>query len=311
MAIPDGERMFIGDGGLETVMIFKEGLELPEFASFTLLQEPEGRAAMRRYYEGFLEIAAAHGTGFAFDTPTWRASMGWGEKLGLSPDEIGDVNREAVSFAAEVCAGSSAAGIPIAICGTIGPEGDAYHPERTLSAEEAERYHSSQVKVFAAEGVDMISAYTLTYAEEAIGIVRAAAGAGLPVSISFTVETDGRLPSEEPLREAMERLDAETEAAALYLMINCAHPSHFAAELEGGGAWLDRLGGVRANASRKSHEELDDSVELDSGNPQELGAEYGALETRLPNLRVLGGCCGTDHRHIASICESCLPGRPG
>src|SRR4029077_9796935 len=146
-----------------------------------------------------------------------------------------------------------------------------------------------------------------TYTEEAIGIVRAAAVAGVPVSISFTVETDGRLPSEEPLREAMERLDAETRAAAAYLMITCAHPSHFDAALSSGGAWLDRIGGIRANASRRSHEELDAAAELDSGDPGELGNEYRAFEARLPNLRVLGGCCGTDHRHIASICDSCLP----
>ncbi len=305
--IPDGERMFIGDGGLETVMIFREGLELPEFASFTLLRESGGREALRRYYDGFIEIAGAHDTGFTFDTPTWRASNGWGEKLGFSPREIADVNREAVEFGAQVRADHQGSGTPIAICGAIGPEGDAYHPERALSAAEAEEYHSAQIGVLAAEGADMVGAYTLTYAEEAIGIARAAAAAGIPASISFTVETDGRLPSEEPLQEAMERFDAETEAAAAYLMINCAHPSHFEASLDSGGAWLDRIGGIRANASRKSHEELDAATELDSGDPDELGTEYSALEARLPNLRVLGGCCGTDHRHIASICDACLP----
>ena len=299
--------MFIGDGGLETVMIFREGLELPEFASFTLLREPKGREALRRYYDGFIEIAGAHEAGFTFDTPTWRASNGWGEKLGFSPREIADINREAVEFGAQVRADHQGSGTPIAICGAIGPEGDAYHPERALSAGEAEEYHAAQIGVFASEGADMVGAYTLTYAEEAIGIARAAAAAGIPASISFTVETDGRLPSEEPLQEAMERLDAETEAAAAYLMINCAHPSHFEARLDSGGAWLDRIGGIRANASRKSHEELDAATELDSGDPDELGTEYSALEARLPNLRVLGGCCGTDHHHIASICDACLP----
>lgn len=306
MAIPDGSRMFIGDGGLETVMIFKEGIELPEFASFTLLRDPEGRAALRRYYEGFLEIAAKHGAGFTFDPPTWRASDGWGAKLGYSPAEMADFNCEAVAFAAEVI-DAAAGDTPVTLCGTIGPEGDAYHPERALSIEQAERYHSAQVDTFAGEGVEMISAYTLTYVEEAAGLVRAAAAAGLPVSISFTVETDGRLPSEEPLREAIERLDAETGSAALYAMINCAHPTHFAAELEAGGAWLERIGGIRANASRMSHEELDNSEQLDDGHPDELGAEYAGLEPQLPNLRVLGGCCGTDQRHVASICAHCLP----
>ena len=301
MALPEGNQLFVGDGGLETVMIFEEGLELPEFASFTLLREEAGRAAMRRYYEGFLAIAAAHGTGYTFDTPTWRASEKWGGALGYSPAEVGDFNREAVAFAREV-GGAAAGEVPVAICGTLGPEGDGYNPESFLSAGEAEEYHAKQIGVFAGEGVEMISAYTLTHAEEAIGIVRAAAAAGLPVSVSFTVETDGRLPSEEPLREAVERLDAETGGAALYQMINCAHPTHFAAELQGDGAWLERIGGVRANASRRSHAELDEAEELDNGDPAELGAEYAELEPHLPGLRVVGGCCGTDQRHVESIC---------
>jgi S-methylmethionine-dependent homocysteine/selenocysteine methylase len=301
MALPDGSQVFIGDGGLETVMIFEERLELPEFASFTLLRDEAGRAALGRYYEGFLAIAAEHGTGFTFDPPTWRASEKWGAALGYSPADIADLNREAVAFAREVC--ERAAGeVPVAIAGTIGPEGDGYRPESFLSVAEAEEYHAKQIVIFAAEGVDMVSGLTMTYVEEAAGMVRAAAAAGLPVTVSFTVETDGRLPSGEPLREAVERLDAETGGAALYQMINCAHPTHFAAELAGEEAWLGRIGGIRANASRRSHAELDEAEELDSGDPEELGAEYAALAPRLPDLRVVGGCCGTDQRHVASIC---------
>ncbi|HVW46586.1 MAG TPA: homocysteine S-methyltransferase family protein [Solirubrobacterales bacterium] len=300
MALPDGSQLFIGDGGLETVMIFEEGLELPEFAAFPLLRDEAGRAALRRYYEGFLAIAAAHGTGFLFDPPTWRASGRWGEALGYSAAEVADLNREAVAFARDVCAGA-AGEVPVAIAGTIGPEGDAYSPDSFLSAAEAEDYHARQIAVFAAEGVDMISSMTITYVEEGVGIVRAAAAVGLPVSVSFTVEADGRLPSGEPLREAVERLDDETGGAALYQMINCAHPTHFAAELAGGEAWLSRIGGIRANASRRSHAELDEAEELDAGDPEELGAEYAALEPRLPDLRVVAGCCGTDRRHVACI----------
>jgi homocysteine S-methyltransferase len=307
MPIPSGERMYIGDGGLETTMIFIEGFDLPEFAAFPLLAEPAGRDALRRYYDGFLDIARRHGTGFTLDLPTWRASENWGRALGLSAGDLAAANREAVEFGNGIRAEREAPETPIAVCGAIGPEGDAYHPEGVLSADQAEAYHATQVGTFAEAGVDMVAAYTLTYTEEAIGIVRAAGAARVPASISFTVETDGRLPSEEPLREAMERLDAETGAAAAYLMINCAHPTHFEADLADGGAWLERIGGIRANASRRSHEELDAAAELDSGNPEELGREYGALLGRLPGLRVLGGCCGTDRRQIACICESCLP----
>ncbi|HSS31866.1 MAG TPA: homocysteine S-methyltransferase family protein [Solirubrobacterales bacterium] len=303
MPVPDGERLFIGDGGLETTMIHRQGFELPEFAAFTLLAEPAGREALRSYYGDYIAIAGEHGTGFTLDTPTWRASGGWGEKIGYSAAAIADVNREAVELAAEIRS-EAEGGPPIAVCGVLGPAGDGYHPEAVLSGEEAEAYHAPQIGVFAAAGVDMVAAYTLTHAEEAIGMVRAAGAAGVPISISFTLETDGRLPSEEPLGEAIERVDAETAGATTYFMINCAHPTHFAGVLERGGPWIDRLGGIRANASRRSHAELDEMDGLDDGNPSELASEYRALEPHLPDLRVLGGCCGTDQRHIAAICDA-------
>jgi homocysteine S-methyltransferase len=302
MSIPDGERVFIGDGGLETTMIFEEGIELPEFASFVLLGEAHGREALRRYYEGFLELAREYEVGFTLDTPTWRASESWGARIGRSPRQLAEVNREAVEFGQGLREEWETATTPVAVCGALGPEEDAYRPARRLSAAEAERYHEAQVAALAAAGVEMISGYTLSYVEEAIGMARAAAAAGLPVSISFTVETDGRLPSGEPLQEAVERLDAETGAVAEYLMVNCAHPTHFAAELEGGGAWVRRIGGVRANASRRSHAELDEADDLDSGDPEEMGREYAALAPSLTDLHVLGGCCGTDRRHLARIC---------
>jgi S-methylmethionine-dependent homocysteine/selenocysteine methylase len=307
MAIPDGSRAFIGDGGLETTMIFGEGIELPEFAAFVLLEDEHGREALQRYYERFAQLAREHEVGFALDTPTWRASERWGERLGCSPARIAEVNREAVELGQRLREGWQSGTTPIAVCGTVGPQGDAYHPEQLLSAAEAEQYHSPQTATFASAGADMVSAYTLTYVEEAIGIVRAAGAAGLPVSISFTVETDGRLPSGEPLAEAVERLDAETGAGAEYLMVNCAHPSHFAAELEAGGEWVGRIAGIRANASRRSHAELDEAEDLDSGDPAELGREYGSLAPALPDLRVVGGCCGTDHRHLAAICAELFP----
>jgi S-methylmethionine-dependent homocysteine/selenocysteine methylase len=303
---PSGERLFIGDGGLETTLIFREGLDLPEFASYVLLRDPAGVEALRRYYGDYLEIARRRGTGFTLDTPTWRANADWGEKLGDSAAALAEVNREAVALAEEIRGAEESAGTPIAICGTIGPRGDAYHPEELMSAEAAERYHRAQIGVFAETSVDMVGAYTLTYAEEAIGIVRAAAANEMPVVISFTLETDGRLPSGQSLGEAINLVDAETDGASAYFMINCAHPSHFAAVIEGGGAWLERLGGIRANASSKSHAELDQATELDAGDPDALGAEYRALKSRLPSARVLGGCCGTDQRHVDSICASWL-----
>lgn len=302
--LPTGEPLYLADGGMETTMIFEHGFELPCFASFTMLESDPGREALRHYYEEYLGIARRAGAGFTLDTPTWRANPDWGAELRYSRESLAAVNRAAVELAQGFRRAHAGEEAPIAICGTVGPRGDAYEPEALMDAAAAERYHSRQIAAFAEAEVDMVAAYTLTYAEEAIGIVRAAAARGVPVAISFTLETDGRLPSGEELGAVIERVDVETGGAALYFMVNCAHPSHFAGVLEAGGAWTARLGGIRANASRKSHRELDGADQLDSGNPAELAAEYLELRPYLPAVRVLGGCCGTDSRHIAAISEA-------
>jgi S-methylmethionine-dependent homocysteine/selenocysteine methylase len=305
MVLPGGATTFIGDGGLETTMIFQRGIELPEFASFQLLDDERGRAALRDYYEGYIDLAAANAVGFTLDTPTWRASRNWGERLGRTEGEIGELNRAAVEFGLRLRE-ERGDEVPILVCGALGPEGDAYRPARFLGPDEAATYHADQVAALAAAGADIVSAYTLSYVDEAIGIVRAASAAGLPVSISFTVETDGRLPDGEALGAAIERLDRETDAAAEYLMVNCAHPSHFGPQLAGGDGWRERVVGIRANASRRSHAELDASPDLDPGDPDQLASEYRALVEALPSLSLFGGCCGTDTRHVAAICSACL-----
>jgi homocysteine S-methyltransferase len=302
----DRDRLYVADGGLETTMIYREGIALPHFASFLLLNDPTSREALRRYYCGYIEIAHRLRLGFTLDTPTWRANADWGEKLGYSASELVEVNRAAVRFVKGIRTEHETRETPIVVCGTMGPRGDGYHPLRLMSVAEAERYHAPQVATFHDAAADMVSAFTLTYVEEAVGIVRAAAALTMPVSISFTVETDGRLPSGQSLREAIEQVDAATDRASAYFMVNCAHPVHFAAELERGGRWLTRLGGIRANASRKSHAELDQSSTLDSGDPADLAAAYKRIKPRATNVRVLGGCCGTDTRHVAYICDRWL-----
>jgi homocysteine S-methyltransferase len=302
----DRERLFLGDGGMETTMIYGEGLDLPCFAAFVLLGEERGEEALRRYYATFLEIARGNDLGFTLDTPTWRASRDWGERLGYSPGALVDVNRAAVGFAEEIRAEWESQQTPIAICGTLGPRGDAYLAAEEMAAAAAERYHAEQIATFADTAADMVGAYTLPYVAEAVGIVRAAAAATMPVTISFTVETDGRLPSGQPLGEAIEQVDAKTGASALYFMVNCAHPTHFAAAVGAGGSWLARLGGIRANASRKSHAELDEMEGLDAGDPEELARLYAELKPDLPAVQVLGGCCGTDSRHVGRICDAWL-----
>jgi S-methylmethionine-dependent homocysteine/selenocysteine methylase len=301
----DGD-FFLTDGGIETVLIFREGIDLPLFAAFDLLKDDEGIEELRHYYAPYVELARERGIGFVLESPTWRASPRWARELGYSPDQLDRLNRSAIALLDEIRDEQDESGPPIVISGCIGPHDDAYNPGELLSAEAAQDYHSTQVDTFAETAADMVSALTLTYADEAIGIARAAAAAGLPSAISFTVETNGRLPSGQALGDAIETVDAETDRAPAYFMINCAHPTHFEQVLGGAAAWHDRLRGLRANASTKSHAELDEATELDDGDPVDLGARYATLHERLPQLNVLGGCCGTDHRHIAKIRDACV-----
>ena len=297
---------FLTDGGIETTLIFHEGLELPEFAAFDLLKDAEGTEALRRYYAPYAALARDRGVGFVLESPTWRANPDWAARIGYDLAELDTMNRSAIALMEEVRAEYEATAAPFVISGCIGPQGDGYKPATILSAGEAEDYHTTQITTFADTAADMVTAITMTYAEEAIGVVRAARRVGLPVAISFTVETDGRLPNGQPLSEAISEVDAETADAAAYFMINCAHPTHFADTLVDGASWVERIQGLRANASTKSHAELDEAVELDQGDPTDLAGRHAALSRGLPSLNVVGGCCGTDHRHVAEICTALL-----
>ncbi len=294
--------VLLTDGGLETTLVFIDGFDLPCFASFPLLERDDGRAALTRYFEPYLDVARRHATGFVLEATTWRANPAWGAQLGYSLDDLAEANRRSIRFLEEIREREEQPGRPFVISAAIGPEGDAYDPENHLTADEAEAFHSWQIGVLADTAADLVTGLTITYVEEALGIVRAAAAAGMPVVISFTVETDGRLPSGQPLAEAIEQVDRETDGVAAYFMVNCAHPSHFLPTLDGPGPW-HRILGIRANASTKSHAELDESEVLDDGDPAELARGYLTIRERLPHLTVLGGCCGTDHRHIATVAD--------
>jgi len=299
--------LFLTDGGIETTLIFHQGLDLPAFAAFVLLKDEHGTDELRRYYAPYVELAREQGAGFVLESPTWRASPRWAADLGLTEAELDKLNRRAIALMEELREDVSPSGAPVVISGCIGPHDDGYNPTTKLSAAAAEDYHSTQIETFRDTAADMVTAITMTYADEAIGLVRAARGAGLPVVISFTVETDGRLPSGQELGDAIGEVDEATDAAPAYYMINCAHPAHFEGALETGDAWPARIGGIRSNASTKSHAELDEAEELDEGDPVDLGARHVRLRARLPNLNVLGGCCGTDHRHVTEIYRALTP----
>jgi S-methylmethionine-dependent homocysteine/selenocysteine methylase len=293
--------LWVTDGGLETELIFHDGLDLPCFAAFPLLRNTGTRGLLRRYYDSYLAIAAEHQAGFVIETPTWRANPDWAGRLDYSSEELDAANRAAVALCEEVHAAAAADGITAVVSGCVGPRGDGYDPGAAMTSQEAERYHAVQIGTFASTTADQVTAMTITNAAESIGIVRAASAAGIPAAISFTVETDGRLPTGQPLHEAIEQTDTETDSGAAYFMVNCAHPTHFVDALKPEGGWRHRLAGLRANASTRSHAELDEAAELDEGDPADLGARYVAVRDRLPAVTVLGGCCGTDARHVAAI----------
>ena len=300
-----GGTPFLTDAGLETCMVFKNGLDLPSFAAFVLLDDPHGRDCLSEYYRGFLELAADHGTGLVLDAPSWRANPDWGDAVGYDRAALAAVNRRGIEFIAQQRA-ESGIGDRVVLNSVIGPRGDGYRADAMMTAAQAKAYHAWQIGEAAAAGADMASAITMTYVEEAQGIAAAAAAAGLPCVVSFTVETDGRLPTGMSLAEAVRQTDDASHGVVAYYMVNCAHPSHFAGVL-GDDALAKRIGGIRANASRMSHAELDEAEVLDEGDAVELAVDYRALLGKLPHLCVLGGCCGTEHRHVAAIAEVCVP----
>ncbi len=298
---------FLTDGGIETVLIYQDGIPLPEFAAFTLLRTAEGPDQLRRYFRRYLDIAVATpGAGFILESPTWRAGLDWGAKLGFDARAMERVNTDAVMLMQELRnAYASRIDGAIVVSGCIGPRGDGYVAGQPMALDDARTVHQPQVDVLAAAGVDMISAITMTTSAEAIGVTRAAARADRPVAVSFTLDTDGRLPSGESLAEAIDAVEqdaaAGSHAAPAYFMLNCLHPTHAEGVLAALGDRRSRIRGLRANASTLSHAELDVMTELDDGDPVALGRDYRRLQNLLPALSVLGGCCGTDHRHVASM----------
>lgn len=297
--------LFLTDGGIETTLIFHEGLDLPHFAAFDLLREQSGKDTLRDYFVRHASIATSDGVGFILESPTWRASADWGDKLGYSEEALAVANRESIELMTDVRDALASEATPIVISGCVGPRGDGYGPADLMTPEQAEAYHAKQIRTFSETDADMVTAITMTNVDEAIGITRAAQAPGMPVAISFTVETDGRLPTGQLLKEAIEAVDRATDSGPAYYMINCAHPTHFETTLAAGEPWTKRLRGIRANASVCSHAELDEAPDLDDGDPVELGSQYRDLRTRHRQINVVGGCCGTDHRHIEQISIAC------
>ncbi|MGV3588944.1 MAG: homocysteine S-methyltransferase family protein [Adhaeribacter sp.] len=297
--------IFLTDGGLETTLVFLQGFELPYFAAWYLLNDEAGYQAMQEYYRRYLTIAQKYNTGFILESPTWRANPDWLKLMNLPASALTEINTKAIKLLTDLKEEFAGSINNILISGDVGPRGDGYNPENLMTTEEAQTYHAAQIKVFSQLPVELVSGMTINYVEEAIGIVQAANALGLPVVISFTLETNGKLPTGTTLKEAIALVDSRVAEPPIYYMINCAHPTHFLPELQKyvGEPWLNRIKGIRANASCKSHAELDESTELDSGNPAELGQENKQLKNLFKSLSVFGGCCGTDERHVLEIAK--------
>ena len=298
-----GTATYLTDGGLETELLFNKGIDLPHFAAFPLVENPIHLKTLNNYYREYLDLSTQNGFGFILESPTWRANADWAYKLGYSEKELVAVNRKSIDQLMALRQEYEGSLPDILISGQVGPRGDGYSVESTMTPEEASDYHHLQISTFKDSGADLTSAITMTYIDEALGIARAARQNKLPLVISFTVETDGNLPSGETLEEAVTEVDRATRSYPLYYMINCAHPTHFLETIRMDSNWKMRIQGVRANASCKSHAELDESTELDVGDKEALGKLHRELKKHLPNLKVYGGCCGTDVSHVKSICQ--------
>ncbi|PSB66816.1 homocysteine S-methyltransferase [filamentous cyanobacterium CCP1] len=300
-------NLFLTDGGIETTLIFHEGLNLPDFAAFDLLKYSDGQKALGKYFRTYAELATEYQVGLVLESATWRANPDWAKKLGYSKEDLTRIHHQSIQLLQAIRDDYETEQAPMVISGCVGPRGDGYNPDNFMTDDEAADYHQEQIAAFRDADADLVTAITMTYVEEALGITRAAQAVDMPVVISFTVETDGHLPTGQSLKDAIAQVDAATHNGPAYYMINCAHPKHFAHVLETDESWLKRIRGLRANASTQSHAELDEAEELDDGTPEELGNQSLKLKQKLKTLTVLGGCCGTDHRHIAAICQACLP----
>lgn len=321
-------RLFLTDGGLETTLLYHDRLDLPAYAAFDHFRSDPGREALRRYYRSYAEVARRHGAGLVLESATWRANPDWGAELGYGRRELERVNREAIRMLEEirgefengngngngsgngsgneranVSADANGAG-KIAISGCIGPRRDGYDPEHRMTPFEAEAYHGEQVVAFADSAADLVTAHTLSYAVEGIGIARAAKKTGIPAVISFAVRNDGSLPNGQFLGDAIRQTDAATGGFVSYYMVDCAHPSQFDLAVNA-DPWVERIRGFRASAAAKCHAGRCEAAELDRGDPEQLGAHYARLVERFPRLNVLGGCCGTDREHVEKIAEAC------
>lgn len=310
---------------METQLVFQSDFVLREFSAFELLNSNKGMEFLRNYYRRHVNLATTkeedghHGhLGFVLESVLWRANPDWLHQLGYTSlaEDLPRLCQQAMDLLQEI--EKEFPSIPMVKSGTVGPRSDGYVAALEMTPQQAKEYHTPQIIAMKQAGADIVTAMTMNYINEGIGIALAAEQVGIPVVLSFTVETNGHLRTGETLQNIIETVDAATNGYPAYYMINCAHPTHFLSTVstitnsngttssttsqeEACYRWKSRLGGIRCNASRKSHAELDECEVLDDGNPVEFGKEYQELLKELPSVNVVGGCCGTDYRHVLEV----------
>tara|TARA_R110002074_G_scaffold203294_2_gene371174 strand:+ start:1454 stop:2410 length:957 start_codon:yes stop_codon:yes gene_type:complete len=289
-------------GGTWTWLQYVDGFELKHFCGFDLLNDPRGVVALRDYHRKIIEAVIPFQFGILLEGIHYRASRDWGKLIGYSREGLKEINIRGVEFYRDLANEYESDSNPIPISGVIGPQGDAYDTGITPEAAEAEDYHSEQIETLKQAGADLITGATFSGVEEAIGITRAAKALEMPIVISFITNSDGRLDGGETMREAVEKVDAATNNAPAYYMINCGHPTEFESALEEKD-WTKRLGGFMPNAVAMEKLSLCSLGHLEDGNPEELGIQMGEIATRFPHIHVWGGCCGTDSRHLGQIAK--------
>jgi S-methylmethionine-dependent homocysteine/selenocysteine methylase len=296
--------LYLTEGGQETELMYRFGHELPQFALFPMLDKPEAAAALSGMYRRYLDTVARHGFSALMGGLDYRASPDWGGLLGYSASGLAEMQLRSIDFlrtAAKPYAGQIA---HVLITGLIGPRGDAYQLNRTITAAEAEDYHAAQIATLRQAGVDLVSAMTFNSVAEAVGVARAAKRAGLPLCVHFTLDSTSRLASGPSVREAIEAVDAEAgDARPDFYGINCSHPLEFEPAIEP-GAWFRRVRSLRPNAAAMDKISLCKLGHLEDGDPAELGRQMGALAKRHPHLDVWGGCCGTWETHLDEIARN-------
>ncbi len=296
-------QLFLAYTGFETDLLFNHGAELPGFASYPLLENAGGRALLQQSYQSVMDLGARAGVGVILESTTWLANRDRGAAIGYSPAALRVANIEAIAFM-DALRGTRD---NVLLSANVGPRADAYAPEERMDVTQATQYHAEQMEALSQTKADLVSGYTLAYPEEAAGIALAAKQVGMPVVIAFTVETDGLLPVGVTLEAALAEVDQVTDSFPAYYMVNCAHPEHLRGALDG-PMCRGRLRGVVANASRCSHAELDNAEVLDSGDPVEFGAQMADIARQFPQINVLGGCCGTDMRHLGELVDAVRAG---